>query len=112
MSRIDFLSVFEIINSVEVVLKQDPTQIYDKMDYKTKDYYRSKIKEISKETKISEIYIANKALDLAKNSFNKGGLSDKKAHIGYYLISHGIEELRTELSRGGAEENRVRSKDR
>ena len=39
------------------------------MDYKTKDYYRNKIKEISKETKISEIYIANKALDLARENY-------------------------------------------
>lgn len=35
------------------------------MDYKTKAYYRDKIKEISKRTKISELYITKKALELA-----------------------------------------------
>ncbi len=49
------------------------------MDYKTKAYYREKIKEISKRTKISELYITKKALELAKSSANDvgvGALSD------------------------------------
>ncbi len=65
IGRINFLEIFENINGVEEVLKQDPAGVYEKMDYKTKAYYRNKIKEISKRTKISEIYITQKALELA-----------------------------------------------
>ena len=57
------------------------------MDYKTKIYYRNAIKELSKKTKISEIYIAKKCLELAQ------GKEEKKAHIGYYLIDKGNTEL-------------------
>ena len=65
------------------------------MDSKSKEYYRNKIKEISKKTKISEIYITRKILDLAnKNENNK---EEKKSHIGYYLIDEGILELYKEL---------------
>ena len=32
----------------------------DNMDYKTKEYYRNEIKQISEKTKISELYIAKK----------------------------------------------------
>lgn len=48
------------------------------MDYKTKEYYRAKIKEIAKKTKISEIYISRKILGLAKakNSQNKEHILD------------------------------------
>lgn len=72
------------------------------MDYKTKAYYRDKIKEISKKTKISELYITQKALELAilnsNNNENKATElalgkteklrinSEKQSHIGYYLI--------------------------
>ena len=59
------------------------------MDDKTKEYYRTKIKEISKKTKISEIYIAKKALELAKNVQGK----EKQSHIGYYLVDTGINQL-------------------
>lgn len=41
------------------------------MDYKTKAYYRNKIKEIAKRTKISELYIAKKALELARKNSEK-----------------------------------------
>lgn len=80
IQRINFLEIFEKINGVEEILKQDPANVYDRMDYKTKDLYRQKIKEISKKSKISEIYIAKKLLDICKNE------EGKKKHIGYYLF--------------------------
>ena len=96
IQRINFLEVFEKINGVEEILKKDPAEVYSKMDYKTKDYYRGKIKEISKKTKISEIYIARKMLELAEENLNKEG-KNKKSHIGYYLIDRGINELYAKL---------------
>ena len=64
IQRMNFLEIFEKINGVEEILKQDPSKIYENMDYKTKDYYRNKVKEIAKKTKISEIYIAKKVQSL------------------------------------------------
>ena len=92
--RLNFLELFERINGVEEILKSDPAGIYDKMDFKTKEYYRNKIKDTSKKTKISEIYIAKKALELATR--NKEVF--KKKHIGYYLISEGYDILIRELT--------------
>ena len=88
INRINFLNLFEEINGVEELLKQDPANVYDKMDYKTKEYYRNKIKSLSKKTKLSEIYIAKKTLELS----NKAS-KEKQRHIGYYLIDKGINEL-------------------
>lgn len=82
IGRLNILDIFENINGVEVVLNMDPAEVYGKMDYRTKEYYRGKIEEISKRTKISEIYIANKVLELA----NRKDLSEKEKHVGYYLI--------------------------
>ena len=89
IQRINFLEIFEKINGVEEILRQDPCNVYEKMDDKTKEYYRTRIKEISKKTKISEIYIARKCLELAKQK----ELKSKQSHIGYYLIDKGINEL-------------------
>lgn len=71
IQRINFLEIFEKINGVEDVLKQDPSNVYQNMDWKTKEYYRNKIKEISEKTKISEIYIARKILEIAKKGEGK-----------------------------------------
>ena len=64
ISRINFQDIFEKINGVEEILRKDPAGVYEKMDYKTKEYYRNTIKEISKKTKMSEIYIARSVLEL------------------------------------------------
>ncbi len=93
IQRINFLEIFEKINGVEEILKQDPANVYRKMDSSTKDNYRNTIKEISKKTKISEIYIAKKILELARENSNHG----KKSHIGYYIIDKGIEKTYQEL---------------
>ena len=102
MSRINFLEIFEKINCVEDILKQDPICQYEKMDSETKTYYRNTIAEISKKTKISEIYIAKKCLELslkAKERIDNNEIKNiKKMHIGYYLISDGKEELLNSLS--------------
>ncbi len=104
MNRINFLEIFEKINGVEEILKKDPANVYEFMDYKTKEYYRNQIKEIAKKSKISEMYIAKKVIDLAEKakkdreekvfatSQNNTG-KEKKAHIGYYLIDEGKETL-------------------
>jgi cyclic beta-1,2-glucan synthetase len=91
--RVNFLEIFEQINSVEEILKQDPVGVYSKMDYKTKAYYRQEIEKISKKTKISEMYIAKKCLELSNNKYE----NIKKNHIGYYLISEGKSVLLSNL---------------
>ena len=98
LQRTNFLEIFEQINGVEEVLKKDPANVYNKMDNKTKDYYRIRIKELSKKTKTSEIYVATKALELSNQAKREGkDTVNKRSHIGYYLISDGIEELRNNL---------------
>lgn len=80
LQRINFIDIFEQINQVEEILKQDPANVYDKMDYKTKIYYRNKIKELAKKTKISELYIARKCLELASRESERkenGELKEK-----------------------------------
>ena len=91
--RLNFSELFERINGVEEILKKDPVRVYENMDYRTKEYYRAKIKSISEEAKISETYVANKVLKLAERE-NK---NVKKKHVGYYLISDGVNELKNEI---------------
>ena len=96
IQRINFTQIFEQINGVEEILRKDPANVYEKMTYKTKEYYRNIIKEISVKTKISEIYITNKALELANRNINNE--DKKRSHIGFYIIDKGIYDLKKELN--------------
>ena len=93
IQRINFLEIFEKINGVEEILNQDPINIYNKMEYKTKELYRNNIKELAKQSNISEIYISRKILELCRRT----DLQNKQKHIGYYLIDDGRKELCYEL---------------
>ncbi len=87
--RIDIVEMFQEINIVEKILAKDPCNVYEKMDYETKAFYRAQILEISKKTKTSEIFVAEEALKLSQRE----ECTFKKSHIGYYLIDKGKEEL-------------------
>ena len=101
LNRLNFIEIFNRTNGVEEVLNRDPAGVYEFMDYKTKEYYRAEIEKIAKKTKISEIYIARKCLELAEENSNEdlGDVTsiNKKSHVGYYLISDGKTELISNL---------------
>lgn len=98
INRINFSELFSYINISEEILKMDPAGVYEAMDQDSKSYYRSQIEEISKKSKISEIYICEKIIELCKKYENYDNIIDKKkAHVGYYLIDEGLSELKDSL---------------
>ena len=99
INRIDFSEMFSYMNVSEDLLKKDPAKIYSKMDEESKNYYRGIIEKKSKKSKLSEIYISEKIIDLCKRYENAKNLEEqKKSHVGYYLLTkEGIEELNDRL---------------
>lgn len=112
LNRISMVEIFEEINGVEDILRKDPAGVYEKMDHQTKVMYRNKIKEISKKTGISEIYIARRvgylanqkkeAIDnqivLQQDQKENRQIHKKETHVGYYLIQKGKQELYQDLT--------------
>ena len=95
INRIDFSEIFNYMNASEDILKLDPAGIYSKMDEESKCYYRGRIEKKAKKTKISEIYISEKIIELCKKYENCESLElQKKSHVGYYLLEkEGEKEL-------------------
>ena len=89
ISRTDILSIFEDTSVVEKMLNTD--KVYKKMDYQSKANYRGNIEEISKKTKLSEVYITQKCINICEKK------EGKKAHVGYYLIGEGKAEFLSSL---------------
>ena len=96
VNRINFKELFENLNKVEEILSKDPVNIFDKMTQDTKDMYLKVITDLSKKTGISEIYIASRIILLCNRykNIDKSNLKIyRKAHVGYYLIDNGLDEL-------------------
>ena len=95
VNRINFSEIFSYINASEEILKQDPAGIYALMDLDTKNYYRNILEKLSKKSKISEIYIAEKIIELCKRYEKYNDIKERKrSHVGYYLVKEGLNEIR------------------
>jgi len=92
---------FESVSHVELVLRRDPSGVYQNMNFVTRDCYRRKIEELATYSPKSEEEIAQIVLQLAERKLPAEPLlrdareisSDRTVHVGYYLIAKGLEEL-------------------
>jgi cyclic beta-1,2-glucan synthetase len=83
---------FEDLSLVEKYLRQDPAEVYPKMDFASRDFTRHILEKIAKSWRLPEVAIAQQVLSLAnKATASKDSILEK--HVGYYLISSGRKEL-------------------
>ncbi|KGM97083.1 NdvB [Clostridium botulinum] len=96
IEALNWRELFEKISFVEKYLREDPLDIYSKMDFKSRDYYRHKIEKLSKSLSKSEIFIAKKAIECAKEA-TEVGEKDYKKHVGYYIVDKGVKRLKQRI---------------
>lgn len=94
INRLNFKDLFEELNVVTSILMKDPAGVFSKMDQDSKDMYLDKISKISKQYKLSEIFIANKLIEISSGNECK---TLKEKHVGYYLISEGKSKFLSTL---------------
>src|SRR6202521_5444746 len=87
-SAFDWQEFFESVSLVDETLRNASN--FAEMDFATRDFYRHAIEDLSRGTSHSEIEIARRAVQRAKDaaSTNHGG-DDRAADPGYYLIAQG-----------------------
>lgn len=104
IESINWRKFFERTSKIERILNYDPAEVYSKMDFETKDYYRHKIEEIARRSGRTEINIVNLILELCRREEND---EDYKKHVGYYIIDEGQKELLAKLSFRGRIDNYI-----
>ncbi|MBO9617414.1 MAG: cyclic beta 1-2 glucan synthetase [Niabella sp.] len=81
----DWRKFVESVSAVEKILQTDIDGIYEKMDFTTRDRYRHIVEWVAKHSVYEEFQVAQWAIDLAKESFNRND-TPRKQHVGYYLV--------------------------
>ncbi len=85
---------FEKLSYVEQVLKQDPTKIYEKMDFASRDYYRHNIEKLAQHMKLPEDYVAKMSIQCAEEAETN---DEYQKHVGYYIVDKGIDCLKKKI---------------
>src|SRR5574341_986422 len=91
----DWQVFFESVSRVEQVLRDDPANVYAKMDRQTRDRYRKVIEELAHATGQDEQQVAREAIALAQA--NSLSATPRLTHIGYYLLDSGRARLEARL---------------
>lgn len=94
LSRLNWAIIFENTNGMDQILKQDAW--YENFDYETKGEYRNRIQQIADETNISEIYIANKLIEIANEHIGTFLMGDRKAEL-YQALGVRYHETKQKL---------------
>ena len=83
----------ETMSFVDQILREDPADIYVKMDFPTRDSYRHVVERIARKSNLSESEVARMAIRLAGKGSVRNGDYERAAHVGFYLIDKGLSEL-------------------
>ncbi len=98
LSGFDSTVLFEDLSEVERILKQDPCNIYSKMDFNSRNQYRNIITKLADKFKTTEIHVARLCYGLAQEACNMDKHESSADHIGYYLIGKGQKALYDRLN--------------
>ncbi|MEV4779609.1 cyclic beta 1-2 glucan synthetase [Burkholderia sp. LMU1-1-1.1] len=91
LGTMDWQEFVETMSVVEQTLRQDPAGVYGRMEFATRDQYRHSVEKIAKHSRLSEVEVAQQALQLAVAHANSG--DERHSHVGFYLIGGGLPAL-------------------
>ena len=97
LGAMDWKEFVESMSVVDQTLREDPGDVYGKMDFSTRDRYRHVVEKIAKHSRFSESEVARKAIGLAQEGADGNGGDDRAAHVGFYLIDKGLPQLEQAL---------------
>ena len=88
LTRLSFPAIFEAVSVVEAELRKDPTGVYPRSDFATRDQCRHEVERIAQQSGWSEVAVAQEAVMLATQAEE-----DDRRHAAYYLLSDGVTLL-------------------
>ncbi len=94
LAQIDWKTFFEHHAAVEKILNRDPAGVYERMDFKTRDHYRDVLEQLASKSPMSEMEIAEKLISCASGENQQ---SQKRQHIGYFLLGKGAKTFKDEI---------------
>ena len=93
LGAMDWRVFVETMSVVEQTLREDPGDVYGKMDFVTRDCYRHVVEKIAKNSRCSESEVARKAIQSAHEGAARKDGDERVAHVGFYLVDKGLAQL-------------------
>ena len=95
LSAVDWNGFFERTSGVEAMLRDDPSGVYSRQDFASRDRTRRAVEKIARGAGVDEPTVARLALDRARAGLAEG---PARGHVGYYLVDRGRRAIEAELN--------------
>jgi cyclic beta-1,2-glucan synthetase len=86
----DWKETLEQLSVVHRALTNDPSGVYSRMDFESREYYRQVLEKIAAQSDVGELELAQMAVKMAGQarvaSATPGPLRERLQHVGYYFI--------------------------
>lgn len=93
LAQLDWREIFENLSVVEQVLRLDPSGVYPKMDFATRDHCRRAIEELAHAAALPEEQVAERVVKLATQAQRESSAEGWRSHVSYWLLGKGRAEL-------------------
>jgi cyclic beta-1,2-glucan synthetase len=93
LARLDWRQIFEHLSLVEQVLRSDPSGVYPRMDFDTRDRYRRVIEELASGSDQAQEQVARRAIEMAAQPVRGAAEDERWSHVGTYLSGEGRADL-------------------
>src|SRR5712691_6417664 len=97
-STLDWRQYVESVSLVEQVLQRDPAGAYGRMDFLSRDRLRHAVEELAPPSGDTQVRVALRAVESARQAAAGGSPADRAAHVGYHLIDQGRRELEVDVA--------------
>ncbi|HKC25362.1 MAG TPA: glucoamylase family protein, partial [Thermoanaerobaculia bacterium] len=97
-ATLDWSRFVERVSVVEQVLRRDPSAVYGRMDFESRDRYRHAVEELADPTGEAQVRVALRAVEVARETATKQGVDARAAHVGHHLIGHGRPGLEIDVA--------------
>lgn len=93
LAQLDWREIFEQLSRVEQVLRRDPSGIYPRMDFETRDCCRRAIEELARAAAQPEEQVAERVVKLATLAQRESSVDERRSHVSIWLVGKGRAEL-------------------
>ena len=88
-TTLDWSQFFERVSLVEQILRRDPAGVFANMDFASRDQYRKAVEELAGPAGESQMRVALRGVERAREAADRHPRGHRAAHVGYHLIGHG-----------------------
>ncbi len=96
ISAVDWAKCFESVSLVDELLRSESS--FGSFDFSSRDLYRHAIEDLSRRSQFTELEVARRALNAARQATALAANSPHALEPGYYLVAEGRAELEAGLA--------------